>query len=85
MVLDARPGSCSVLLIMGAALELLVIPVILVSALVVLTVVGDLSFRSVLGAGAFLGLLYFAAIKLLRMEHRVDEEDGAESHADERR
>lgn len=68
---------------MAAALELVVIPVILVSALVVLIVMGDLSLRSTLGAGAFLGLLYFAAVKLLRMEHRVDEEDEAKSHADE--
>lgn len=69
---------------MGAALEIFIIPVILVTLLVLVLLGTSLSAASILASAVFLGLLYFAVIKLLgqlrRADRQAEEEDRAEIH-----
>jgi flagellar biosynthesis component FlhA len=57
---------------MGAALEILIVPLLVVTAVVILTVLADLHVAVVLAGAVFLGILYFVFIGLLKQEHQED-------------
>jgi hypothetical protein len=57
---------------MGAALELVVLPVILITALVLVLLKTSFGAASIFASAVVLGLLYFLTIKLLRQLGRSD-------------
>jgi hypothetical protein len=73
----ATATACGLLVfvVMGAALELIVLPTLLVTAVVVILTLSDFGATTVVGAAAFLALLYFATVKLLRQLWRWDRTD----------
>lgn len=59
---------------MAAALELIVLPAILLTAIALLLLKTSLGTAGVVATAVFLGLLYFVVIKLLRQMRRWDHE-----------
>jgi hypothetical protein len=57
---------------MGVALEIVIIPLLVVTAIVVATVLTDLHFGAILAGAVFLAILYFVVVKLLKEEHDMD-------------
>lgn len=57
---------------MGAALEIIIVPVILLSVIAVLLLKANLSVAGIVGTSVFLFLLFFVIIKLLRQMRRWD-------------
>lgn len=57
---------------MGAALEILIVPLLLLTVIVLLTVLSELHVGVILAGAVFLAILYFVIIRLLKAEH--DEE-----------
>ena len=59
---------------MGAALEIVIIPVLLLTGIVLFTVLSDLHFGVILAGAVFLGILYAVVVGLLKLEHDEDVE-----------
>jgi Ca2+/Na+ antiporter len=59
---------------MGVALEIVIIPVLLITAVVLVTLLSDLHVAAVLAGGVFLGILYFVVVMLLKEEREQDVE-----------
>jgi hypothetical protein len=57
---------------MAAALELLVVPAILLTLIALLTLKSSFGVAGVIATGVFLFLLYFMIVKLLRTMRRSD-------------
>ena len=70
---------------MGAALELIVLPVILITLLVLLLLKASLGAATIFASAVVLGLLYFVVIKLLRQLQRSDLAAEAEDRAEVKR
>ena len=70
---------------MGAALELFVLPVILITALVLVLLKTSFGVASILASAVVLGLLYFVVIKLLRQLERSDITEEKEERAEVKR
>jgi hypothetical protein len=58
---------------MGAALEILIVPTLLITLVTVLLLKAGLSTPCLVAMGVFMGLLYFVIIKLLRQMRRYDQ------------
>jgi len=61
---------------MGAALELLVLPVLLLVAIIVMAVWTNLSAGAITLGALLLALILGAVVVLLRLEWRIEEEEG---------
>lgn len=59
---------------MGAALELLVIPALLVTLIGIVLVASSLSVKSVFAIAVAIALVYFVLISLLRFTRQLDRE-----------
>jgi len=57
---------------MGAALELVVVPVVLITLLVFVLLASSVSGPTIFAAAVVIGLVYFAVVKLLRQLERTD-------------
>jgi hypothetical protein len=70
---------------MGAALELFVLPAILITVLVLVLLKASVSAASIFASAVILGLLYFVVIKLLRQLERSDLKSDAQDRAEIKR
>ena len=57
---------------MGVALEIIIMPLLLITAIVVLTVIADVHVGVVLGGVMVLAILYLVVVGLLKQEHAED-------------
>jgi hypothetical protein len=64
---------------MAAALELIVLPAILCTLIVLLLLKTSLGIASIVGTVVFLGLLYFVVVKLLQTMRRWDHDQQVSS------
>jgi hypothetical protein len=73
-IIDAAASIVEPEVTMPAALEIIVLPTLLLTLIVLLLLQTDVGPATIVATALFLGLLYFVAIKLLRLMRRWDHE-----------
>ena len=65
---------------MGAVIELLIIPTLLVTGVAIGLIATGVSAKTIFALGVAIALFYFVVVSLIRLTRQIDQESEAESH-----